>query len=228
MPNTEYFLPKPSYAEEIYIQNREGYKLHAWYSNTDSSKTVLFCHGNAGNLTFRLDIMDKFKELGISVLMFDYMGFGKSTGKTLIESTYNDTVDCMEYLVKEKNVNINDIVPIGESIGSFPASKCASVHDLPKLIIFAGFHSISDAILDIFPKPFNFVCSFICYGDLDTGKYLKKFKGKSLLFHSKEDKIVSYRNALKNSTYGGTLIDIKGTHNDLEIDWDIVKEFILN
>lgn len=160
--------------------------------------------------------------------MFDYMGFGKSTGETNIESTYDDTVDCMEYLIKEKELNINDIVPIGQSIGSFPASKLASVYELPKLIIFAGFHSMSDTIFDLFPTPFNYLGSLIAYGDLHTGKYLKKFKGKSLLFHSKEDEVISYKNALKNSEYGGTLIDVKGTHNKLDINWNIVKEFILN
>jgi hypothetical protein len=213
--------------EEIYITNKKGHILHAWYSNTSSSKTILYCHGNAGNLTFRLDKMNKFKDLEISVLMFDYMGFGKSTGETLIESIYDDAVDCMEYLVKEKNVNINDIVPIGESIGCFPASKIASVYNLPKVIIFAGFHSISDAIYDLLPVPLNYVGSLISYGDLHTGKYLEKFNGKSLLFHSKEDEVVSYNNALKNSKYGCTLIDVKGTHNNLDIDWNIVRDFIL-
>ena len=220
----------PENVESLYLVNSDGQKLHAWYynGNSYSDKTVLYCHGNAGNITYRTHIIQKFVDNNISVLMFDYRGYGLSEGYTTVDSSYEDAVDWMVYLIKNKQVKKEDIIPMGESIGSYPAARLANEHNLPKVIIYAGFHSMSDAVINIFPTPINHIASYVTNGDLETGKYLKNHKGKKLILHSKSDEIISYDNAIKNSSYGGELVTVIGGHNDHNIDYNVIKNFINN
>jgi uncharacterized protein len=227
-----YYLPhkqmlsKPNMVDNVFLTNQNNEKQNGWYYDSNSSKVILFCHGNAGNISYRKHILNKCIEQNISILMFDYKGFGDSQGETKIESTYDDAVDWMNYLIDVKNYTKNDIIPMGESIGSFPAAKLVAEQKLSKVIIIAGFHSVSDVVNNLFPAPINYLAQYITDGDLQTGKYLKKFTGDTLIFHSKSDEIISYQNAVMNSSYGGKLITIYGGHNDHNIDYKTIKEFI--
>lgn len=214
--------------ESVYLTNNEGNQLNGWYykGNSYSDKTILYCHGNAGNISGRHHIIQKFIDKGISVLMFDYRGYGLSEGYTTTESSYQDAVDWMIYLINNKQVNKKDIIPMGESIGSYPAARLADEHNLSKVIIFAGFHNMSDVVINLFPVPINHIASYVTNGDLETGKHLKNHKGKKLILHSKSDEIISFDNAIKNSSYGGELVTVEGGHNDHNIDYDIIKNFI--
>lgn len=226
MPS-KHMMIKPNNIEDLYLINNKDHKLHAWYYNSNNDKTLLYCHGNAGNISNRIHILKKCIDANISILLFDYRGYGLSQGYTTMESTYQDSVDWMNYLIDNKNISKNNIIPMGESIGSYPAAKIASEHNLPKVIIFAGFHSVSDVVISLFPKPLNYIISYITKGDLETGKYLEKHTGNKLILHSLIDEIISYDNAILNSLYyGSKLIKITGFHNDHNVDYNLIKEFI--
>lgn len=221
-----YMYSKPNGVDNVFLTNKNNEKQNGWYYNSGGSKVILFCHGNAGNISYRKHILEKCMNKNISILMFDYKGFGTSEGKTTVESTYDDAVDWMDYLINVKKYKKNDIIPMGESIGSFPAAKLAAEHGLSKVIIIAGFHSMSDVVINFFSSPLNYLAQYVTEGDLETGKYLKKFTGETLIFHSRSDEIISYNNAVMNSSYGGKLITINGGHNDHNIDYKIIEEFI--
>ena len=228
-PYKNHILPKPSdKIHEKWVEFKNGsknLKLHAWYYPINEQPVLLFCHGNAGNISNRSLFMKQMMDCNISFFIFDYQGFGKSNGQTFLESIYSDADACYDYLKNE--LKIKKIIPIGESIGSFAAAKLAKERKCEKLILFAGINSISSVVEKLLPFP---LIKWITKGDLDVGKNLKDYNGKTLILHSKNDEIVSYDNALKNLEICGTdkakFINIARPHNTLKIDWKHVKEFI--
>lgn len=227
-PNTTYMLDKPNNnIEDIYIDNDNGDTLHGWYyNNKQNDNIILFCHGNAGNLTFRTNVMNNIIQIGYSFLLFDYRGFGKSTGNTFIDTTYDDTTDWFNYLIKTKKINKTKIIPMGESIGCYPAAKLAEKYQLSNLILLAGFHNISDVINNILVYPIGYFISLLAKGDLDVGSCLQNYKGNLLILHSKNDNLISYQNAINNNKYGGHLVEIQGDHNNPIFDWNIINKYI--
>lgn len=233
-PISDMMYQIPEGVQDVYIQDKDGLTLNAWYYKGNSVKTILYCHGNAGNITYHMEIGRQLMANKISFLIFDYKGFGKSEGTTIVNSTYDDVREWMYYLINEQHINKNDIIPMGNSIGSFPAAKLAAIENLPKLIILGGFHSVSQLVLDIFVVPINYLVSYFIRGDLNTGKYLEQYKNNYLILHSPNDEIIPYKNAILNNKSasinnkkGGKLVDIDGGHNDPILNWNIINDFIM-
>ena len=110
--------------------NYHGWFLQGNYKNTISeNKCILFFHGNAGNISFRLNYIEKFHELGFSILIFDYPGFGLSTGIPNEKSCVNCGDLFYKYLVNEKKFLSKNIIFYGESIGGSIASSVANIHN---------------------------------------------------------------------------------------------------
>ena len=229
LPNTDYFIPKVSKKiEDIFIETDENCRIHAWYynSNNKSKPTLLICHGNAGNLTYRNTIMENLIYNNISFLIFDYKGFGKSSGKTYVNSTYDDARNCYEYM--KNTLKIDNIIPFGESIGCYPASKVALTYQTDKLILLSGPHNISTVVSNIFGKYISKIINLFTAGDIDVGNNLINYNGKTLILHSKDDRIVCYENSKLNEKMctSSEFIDIKGGHNNPKIEWKDIMKFI--
>lgn len=227
-PDKIHFAPKPEHIVEIYIPTRNGGKLCAWYySAGEDREIVLFAHGNAGNITNRIHLMEKLTAHNISFLFFDYRGFGKSKGHSTIESTFHDMEDCYKFITNELKHSKNKIIPAGESIGSYPATKLAVKYNTDKLIILYGIHSLAMTVKGLMPVLYPIVYPFV-YNDLRVGDLLKIYNGHVLILHSKTDEIVKYSNATSNNNIANnsTLIEISGGHNTAIIDWEIIDQFI--
>ena len=229
-PDRKNINAPPEKVKEFFIQGRKKHRICVWYYSTgENSPIVLFAHGNAGNVTNRIHIINKFISRGISICMFDYRGYGKSTGITKIDTLFHDMEDTYYYLTRELNHNPNNIIIAGESIGSYPAAKLANKHNSKKLIIFYGMHSLSLTVKHLYPLMYPFIKLFISK-DLQVYKELETYSGDTLILHSKEDKIVNYNNALENSKVKSngniTLVTITGGHNDPAVDWERVNQFI--
>ena len=227
-PNCKQFNPKPDQVQELFLKNSNGNRLCAWhYFAGEGTKLVLFSNGNAGNLTFRNNFMNEFRSHNISFLFFDYRGFGKSTGNSTIESTVRDTEDWYKYAIDKLKYKKENIVSIGESIGSYPATRLADKYNLDKLVIFYGLNSLSLTVRNMMPLMYPLIYIFV-FNDLRVGDVLKNTKGNTLLLHSKTDELVQYENAVRNSEANEhvKLVEIKGGHNNPVIDWEIVSNFI--
>ncbi|MFI4923088.1 MAG: alpha/beta hydrolase, partial [Burkholderiales bacterium] len=88
-----------------------GEKLHGWFVPAPHARgVVLFFHGNAGNISHRLDYLRMFRELGLSVFIFDYRGFGKSSGEPSETGTYQDAEAAWNYLVETRRIAPSSIV----------------------------------------------------------------------------------------------------------------------
>lgn len=229
-PNKQYSAKLPDKVTEFFVQGRKQNRICTWYySAGEGSPIILFAHGNAGNVSNRVHIINECMSRGISICIFDYRGYGKSGGRTNTDTMHQDMEDVYKYLIYKLKHNPEQIIIAGESIGSYPAAKLANKYQCRKLIILYGMHSLSLTTKKLYPLLYPFVKLFISK-DLRVYKELETYNGNTLILHSKEDEIVDYSNALENSKIKSNgniqLVTIKGGHNDAIIDWEIVNQFV--
>jgi pimeloyl-ACP methyl ester carboxylesterase len=109
--------------ENVSFETADRTKLYGWFIPCDSPRgVILFCHGNAGNISHRLDSIQIFHRLGLAVFIFDYRGYGKSEGKPSESGTYRDVEAAWNYLVEKRQLNPNMIIIFGRSLGGAVAA----------------------------------------------------------------------------------------------------------
>lgn len=196
--------------------------IHAWFlRNNNSRKVVLFCHGNAGNLSYRQDKLIALHSLGYSVLIFDYRGFGRSKGVPTEEACYHTANMFTDILIKEYGKE--NIVLYGESLGSAVAAYVALRYNISTLIIESGISSIKSVIKA--KSRIIGLFSFVFY-EFDTHSYLEHYKGRTLVLHCKNDEIVSWDSTESIRELATKVIEMNGSHNNATIPWDEIKSFI--
>lgn len=216
---------KPTY-EFIYPQAKfedimEG-GIHALFlPNPSTNKVVLFCHGNAGNVSTRQDKVISLNNLGYSVLIFDYRGFGQSRGVPSEENCYQSACIFTDMLIKRYNKE--NIVIYGESLGAAVAAHVALKYGLPVLILESGMPSISSVISSKM-KALS-ILSFIFY-EFDTVSYLKSYRGRALVLHGRNDEIISWDSTKEMRDLAEKVIELEGSHNHPVIPYEEIKTFI--
>lgn len=131
--------------EEIHFDTEDGVRLHGWiFPLEGKSPIILFCHGNAGNISHRLDNVRLLLDHGLQVFIFDYRGYGKSTGTPSETGLYTDGLAAYDYLVVERGVVPDQIVLFGRSIGAAVAIDMALKKRAGGLIIESAFTSTRD------------------------------------------------------------------------------------
>ncbi|MGG6240286.1 alpha/beta hydrolase [Nodosilinea sp. AN01ver1] len=134
---------------DVWIPLSEGGgKLHGWWLPTDSGNdlTILYLHGNAGNVSSNLGKAIQLRSLGASVLAIDYRGFGLSSGPFPSEQRlYDDALAAWQFLQREKQVAPNHLVIYGHSLGGAIGIDLASrIPHLAGLVVEASFTSMGD------------------------------------------------------------------------------------
>ncbi len=173
--------------EDAFFQAADGTKLHGWYVTHDSPKAViLFCHGNAGNVTNRADIMEKLHDLGASVLIFDYRGYGRSEGKPNEAGVLADARAARAWLAKRENIKESDIVMMGESLGGAVAVDLAAKEGAKGLVLISTFTSLPDLAAYHYPI---FPVRWLMRSKLDAVGQIAKYKGPLLQMHGQVDTI---------------------------------------
>ena len=139
--------------ENAWIPAGEGEMLHSWWiPNADSQKTLLFCHGNYGNVSYNLERIQFHYNMGFSILAFDYRGYGQSISHAdpvpTEKTTCADAEAAWNYLTTERGVAPEDITIMGHSMGGAVAINLASRHaDAGHLIVKSSFTTMQDAVL---------------------------------------------------------------------------------
>jgi hypothetical protein len=217
--------------ENVYVTNNVE-KYHGWfiqgnYKNSISqNKCILFFHGNAGNISFRINYIEKFSELGFSLLFFDYPGFGLSDGTP----NENNCIKCSEefykYLIYKKKFLKNDIIFYGESIGGSIASSLANIYYIKYLIVQSTFTDIKELIKNIVSYNFSIInnIGFETQENLKIRSKLNKLnkKMKTMIIHSNEDELIDEKHAEILSQYSDKLYICNGSHSNLNIDNDFI------
>lgn len=137
----------PANAEDVWFTNADGVKLNGWFirAKTQAVGTVLYCHGNGGNLTNVGWLAGDLAAYGLEVLIFDYRGYGRSEGSVPSESElYADADAAYDFLTKERGVRPERLAIYGLSLGTTAAIDLASRRKCGALVVEAGLSSASD------------------------------------------------------------------------------------
>ncbi len=208
--------------EDAHIPTPDGLILNGWYlpapeaGGTDRPGrgfTLLFFHGNAGNISHRLESLRIFHGLGLNVLIIDYRGFGKSEGRVSVNGTRIDALAAWDWLEQQKGLTPERIVLFGRSLGGAVAASLAEQTKPAGLIIESSFTSLYDVGSFLFP---HLPVRWFLPQDYDSVASLKGKQIPLLVVHSPEDTLVPYKlgRALYDSYQGPkTFLEIHGSHN---------------
>jgi len=201
--------------EPVTIATEDREKLSAWWvPATPSRGTVLIFHGNAGNISHRLDYLEMFNRLGYATLIFDYRGYGTSTGTPSEAGTYRDAEAAWRWLVEGRGVKAHEIVVMGESLGGAVAAWLAA-RVTPRAVILAStFTSVPDLGAQVYPwLPVRLVSRF----SYDNLAAVRNIKAPLLIAHSREDDIIPYAHGRRLFDAAGEprqFLEMKGGHNE--------------
>lgn len=200
--------------QDVSIEAADGVTLHGWFIVGRSSRTLLFFHGNAGNISHRLDSIRQFQDLGLSVLIIDYRGYGRSAGRTTERGIYRDADAAWQYLIVDRGIAARDIVIFGRSLGASVASRLAAQHQPLALIVESSFTSVPDIAQDLYPwLPARWL-SRLSHATRD---YVRDVRCPVLVVHSRDDEIIPFHHGeeiFASANEPRTLLAIRGTHND--------------
>ncbi len=201
--------------DSVDIITEDGIKLHAWYVPARKRRgVVLFFHGNAGNISHRLDSLRIFNELNLDTLIFDYRGYGRSEGAVSEQGTYRDGEAAWRYLREKRGIPAAQIVLFGRSLGAAIAAYVASRHRPGALILESGFISVPDMAAALYPWLPARRLARIKYR---TGEYLQTASCPVLIVHSRDDEIIPFEQGQKLFQLAGEpkyFLELRGGHND--------------
>jgi len=212
--------------EPVKLTTSDGVELEGWFVPAKNAEfTVLFCHGNGGNIAHRLDSISIFNELGLSCFIFDYRGYGNSQGRTTEKGTYLDAQAAYQWLTGNKNTRPDKIIVMGRSLGGTIAAYIASKFPVKGLVIESCFTSYVDMGRKYYPYLPISLFAFYRYNTLE---YLKQVSVPVMIVHSTEDDIVPFEfgEQLYNSANKPVkFVKVNGTHNDyVEQSIEIYKQ----
>jgi fermentation-respiration switch protein FrsA (DUF1100 family) len=200
--------------KEVSLTTEDGTAISAWFVPADNERGVLlFCHGNAGNISHRLDSIRIFHDLGLSVLIFDYRGYGNSNGSPTETGTYCDAEAAWNYLTGEREYSPGRIILFGRSLGGSVASMLSTRCNPAALIIESGFTSVPDMGKKIYPfLPVRLLSRY----DYNTLMNVQRTDIPKLFIHSPDDEVIPFEHGRKLfETAAGPkeFLQISGDHN---------------
>lgn len=221
---------------DLVLKTSDGVDISAWYVPVENARgTLIFCHGNAGNISHRVDSIRIFHALGLNVLIFDYRGYGKSGGRPGERGTYRDAEAAWDYAVNELKAEPGKIVLFGRSLGAAVAAELAKRKEGKSgksegavtpgksqglsggpgaLIMESGFTSVPDLGSKFFPHlPVKLLSRF----KYDTINKIDKITVPKLVIHSPYDEIVPYEQGVRvfeAAAEPKEFLKISGGHND--------------
>ncbi len=184
------------FEESFYLYPNEE-SVHFWFipASKETKNTILFCHGNSGNLGDRLEIIKVLHSLDWNLLIFDYRGYGASKGIPSEKNTYQDGEAMIHFLKEKKGIDESWIVVYGRSLGGGIACELALRHPhLKGLILDSTFTSLPEIGQRYYPYiPVKWILRYR-YENL---KKIKRISIPKLIIHSKQDNIIPVSHAHK-------------------------------
>ncbi len=198
----------------VNIATGDGETLHGWWVPVGDAKgTVLFFHGNAGNISHRINYLTMFKRLGYNTLLFDYRGYGRSSGTPSESGTYLDAQAAWRYLTENEKIAPAQIVLFGESLGGAVAAWLAAREQPGLLVLASTFTSVPDLAAEIYPfLPVRWISRF----DYNTLESLQSITCPVFIAHSPHDEIIPYRHGqrlFQTAPEPKQFLLLEGTHN---------------
>jgi fermentation-respiration switch protein FrsA (DUF1100 family) len=219
--------------EEVELRAEDGVRLHGWFLPMKGSRlTVLVCHGNAGNVSHRLDrALLMQSRLGVDTLLFDYRGFGASEGRPDEEGTYRDARAAYRWLVA-RGIGPERVLLFGESLGSAVALQLALEVDARALVLESAFASVPEMARAVYP--FLPLWPFV-RTRYDNLAKVGRLRMPLLVLHGERDEVVPFaqgRRVFDAAPEPKRFFAIPGAgHNDTyaaggELYWGVLRDFL--
>jgi fermentation-respiration switch protein FrsA (DUF1100 family) len=221
--------------EEVRFPAADGVRLHGWYIPGEQGKPlILFCHGNAGNVSHRLENLLLFHHLGLSVFIFDYRGYGQSEGKATEHGTYADGRGALAWL-KQQGWEPGRMVFFGRSMGAAVAVQLALEAPPAGLVLESPFPSIAAMGRHHYPLLFTLIgwALDVRYDNLEK---IGRVHAPLLVFQGERDDIVTEKMARRlfekaNQPKTFHLIPGAGHNDTYEVGgdnyWTVWREFLI-
>ena len=176
--------------EEVSLRTADGETLHGWWVPVSAARgTVLLLHGNAGNISHRLEYLTMFNRLGYASLIIDYRGYGKSSGTPSEDGTYRDAEAAWQYLMETRKLKPQDVVVLGESLGGGVATWLAAKYPPRALVLASVLTSVPDLGAKVYPwLPVRLLARI----DYNSRERMQQITAPVLIAHSREDDIVPF------------------------------------
>jgi uncharacterized protein len=208
--------------ENIALTTSDGVHINGWFVPGENlvedgqltRLTVLFFHGNAGNISHRLEKIEIFRDLGVDTFIIDYRGYGLSEGQPNEEGTYRDAQAAYEYLTQQRKLKPSSIVVYGESLGSAIATDLASKVPVGGLVLEEGFTSTANVGQEMFP----FIpIRWLVRNKYDTISKLPGMHTPLLVLHSRDDTLIGFNHGQRLFAAANDpkqFVELRGGHND--------------
>jgi hypothetical protein len=201
--------------EPVTITTEDSVTLDGWFVPASQARgLLLFFHGNAGNISHRLDSLKIFNELGLATLIFDYRGYGRSDGEPSEEGTYRDAEAAWRFVTEGRHVPPREVVLFGRSLGAAVATHLATRHTPGALIIESAFTSVPDLAAELYPfLPARWLTRFRYSTQADLVSVLCPL----LIVHSRDDEIIPFAHGQRLFAVANEpkrLLELRGGHND--------------
>ena len=206
-------------AQDVLFQSEDGINLHGWYVPTPGARaTLLWFHGNAGNLSHRLDNIQRLLPLNLNIFIFDYRGYGKSEGEPDEKGIYKDSLAAYNKVLELEGVSVDSLFLFGRSLGGICAVETALNNSARGLILESVFTSASDMSRKIMPL---IPLAWAIRSKLDAINKVPKLKLPKLFLHGDRDEVVPFdlgRKLYEAAADPKTFYIIQGAgHNDTYI-----------
>ena len=179
--------------EDLNFKAEDGESINGWFVPAKGGKvTILYCHGNSGNITDRLSRIDFFNKMGFNLLIFDYRGYGKSSGKPSEQGLYKDARAAYDYLISRNDIDKDKIIALGVSLGGAVAAELCLKRKVRALVLESTFVSLTLQAQDLYPY---LPVGFLLWEKYDTLSKIKKIGIPKLIIHGIDDEIVLFKHA---------------------------------
>lgn len=174
--------------QEVSYTTDDGLKLMAWYKKAKKGKpTIVYFHGNAGNITYILPIANYFITQGFGILLVEYRGYGGNPGHPSEQGLYQDGHSAIKFLLNQ-SVSTSNLVIYGQSLGSGVAVEMARDYQSCALILQSPFTSMYDVVHWHYPWIF-----FNPWDGYDSINKIGKINTPVLILNGKKDDVVPYQ-----------------------------------
>ena len=206
--------------ERIWLETASG-RVESWFLPTlDSSMqspgpAMIVAHGNAELIDYWPPIVQEIREMGVSVLLVEYPGYGRSEGTPGEASLTEAFITAYDSLLSKPEVDAARIVLFGRSVGCGVICALAGKRSSAAMILMSPFSSISSLASDYY------LPGFLAKDKFDNLNLIRSYDSPVLFVHGRRDRIIPYRHSEKllSASLDGELITYERGHNDLIDDW---------
>ena len=206
--------------ERIWLKTSSG-RVESWYFRASDSSmqlplpAMIIAHGNAELIDYWLPIVSDIRDMGISVLLVEYPGYGRSDGKPGEASLTETFITAYDSLISRPEIDTARIVLFGRSIGTGAICALARARPSAAMILMSPFSNISSLASDYY------LPGFLAKDKFDNLNIIRSYNNPVLFVHGSRDRLIPYKHSQKllAASRNGELITYDRGHNDLIDDW---------